>query len=139
MAEMRVKDVLKNRWLGLCLGMWMQGCGGISYVFSLYSADLKHTLSYNQEMIDGLGTSKDIGGNVGIVSGLLIDITSAWFVLLVGGLMHFVFYTLVKRLTSILYSSATCIELLEFLLPNPYNTFVIFLKALSRRIKYHRT
>jgi hypothetical protein len=74
--------------------MWMQACGGISYVFSLYSADLKHTLGYNQEMIDGFGTSKDIGGNVGIISGLLIDVTSAWFVLLVGGLLHFIFYFL---------------------------------------------
>lgn len=72
----------------------MQACGGISYVFSLYSADLKHTLGYNQEMIDGFGTSKDIGGNVGIISGLLIDVTSAWFVLLVGGLLHFIFYFL---------------------------------------------
>lgn len=70
----RVKSVLKDRWLGLCLGMWMQACGGISYVFSLYSGDLKHTLGYNQEMIDGLGTAKDIGGNVGIISGLLIDL-----------------------------------------------------------------
>lgn len=92
----RVKSVLKDRWLGLCLGMWMQACGGISYVFSLYSGDLKHTLGYNQEMIDGLGTAKDIGGNVGIISGLLIDLTSAWFVLLVGGLMHSCFYFLVS-------------------------------------------
>lgn len=86
--------MLKDRWLGLCLGMWMQACGGISYAFSLYSGDLKHTLRYNQEMIDGLGTAKDIGGNVGIISGLLIDLTSAWFVLLVGGLLHFCFYFL---------------------------------------------
>lgn len=92
----RVKRVLKDRWLGLCLGMWMQACGGISYAFSLYSGDLKHTMGYNQEMIDGLGTAKDIGGNVGIISGLLIDLTSAWFVLLVGGLLHFCFYFLVS-------------------------------------------
>ncbi|KAG6554887.1 hypothetical protein Mapa_003471 [Marchantia paleacea] len=94
MGEVSVRKVLKDRWLGLCLGLWMQACGGISYVFSLYSADLKRTMGYNQEMIDGLGTAKDIGGNVGIISGLLIDVTSAWFVLLVGGCMHFLFYTL---------------------------------------------
>lgn len=97
MGPSRVKRILKDRWLGLCLGMWMQACGGISYVFSLYSGDLKRTLGYNQEMIDGLGTAKDIGGNVGIISGLLIDLTSAWFVLLVGGLMHCSFYFLVSR------------------------------------------
>jgi hypothetical protein len=97
----RVKRVLKDRWLGLCLGMWMQACGGISYAFSLYSGDLKHTLGYNQEMIDGLGTAKDIGGNVGIISGLLIDLTSAWFVLLVGGLLHFCFYFLVSLNTKV--------------------------------------
>lgn len=95
----RVKRVLKDRWLGLCLGMWMQACGGISYAFSLYSGDLKRTLGYNQEMTDGLGTAKDIGGNVGIISGLLIDLTSAWFVLLVGGLLHFCFYFLVSLKT----------------------------------------
>ncbi|KAJ7544165.1 hypothetical protein O6H91_09G066900 [Diphasiastrum complanatum] len=94
MGSSAFQNALANKWMGLSLGMWMQACGGISYVYSLYSADLKHTLGYNQEMIDGLGTSKDIGGNVGIVSGLLIDVTSAPFVLLVGGLLHFSFYML---------------------------------------------
>lgn len=109
----RVKRVLKDRWLGLCVGMWMQACGGISYAFSLYSGDLKHTLGYNQEMIDGLGSAKDIGGNVGIISGLLIDLTSAWFVLLVGGLLHFCFYFLVSSKTLVNLTRFTTWELLN--------------------------
>ncbi|XP_024524340.1 protein NUCLEAR FUSION DEFECTIVE 4 isoform X1 [Selaginella moellendorffii] len=88
------RGLQRSRWMGLCVGMWMQACGGISYAFSLYSADLKQVMGYNQELIDALGTAKDIGGNVGIVSGLLIDRTSASFVLLVGGLMHLSFYSM---------------------------------------------
>ncbi|EFJ24061.1 hypothetical protein SELMODRAFT_101779 [Selaginella moellendorffii] len=91
------RGLQRSRWMGLCVGMWMQACGGISYAFSLYSADLKQVMGYNQELIDALGTAKDIGGNVGIVSGLLIDRTSASFVLLVGGLMHLSFYSMVWR------------------------------------------
>jgi hypothetical protein len=34
----------------------LQACGGISYVFSLYSGSIKHKMHYNQEEIDGLGT-----------------------------------------------------------------------------------
>eukprot|EP00850_Spirogloea_muscicola_P004056 SM000017S02796 [mRNA] locus=s17:307703:312742:+ [translate_table: standard] len=90
----RLRYMLRDRWLGLVFGMWMQACGGISYAFSLYSADLKMQLNYNQEMTDGLGTSKDIGGNVGIVSGLLIDVIPAWLILLVGATMHLCGYTM---------------------------------------------
>lgn len=92
-----LRAALKGKWLGLCVGMWLQACGGISYVFPLYSADLKAVLGYNQEMIDGIGTFKDIGGNVGIISGLLIDATAAWFVLLIGGLLHLSFFTMVRH------------------------------------------
>ena len=88
--------MLRDRWLGLVLGMWMQACGGISYTFSLYSADMKAQLGYNQEMVDGLGTSKDIGGNVGIVSGLLIDVIPPSVILLVGATMHLLGYSMVS-------------------------------------------
>eukprot|EP00271_Cylindrocystis_brebissonii_P007471 TRINITY_DN21046_c0_g1_i1.p1 TRINITY_DN21046_c0_g1~~TRINITY_DN21046_c0_g1_i1.p1 ORF type:complete len:598 (-),score=127.18 TRINITY_DN21046_c0_g1_i1:1375-3168(-) len=84
----RVRHMLRDRWLGLVLGMWMQSCGGISYTFSLYSAAMKEQLGYNQGMTDGLGTAKDIGGNVGIVSGLLIDVLPPWTILLIGGGLH---------------------------------------------------
>lgn len=90
----RLRLMLRDRWLGLILGMWMQACGGISYTFSLYSADMKRQLGYNQEMTDGLGTAKDIGGNVGIVSGLLIDCMPPWAILMVGGVMHLFGYTM---------------------------------------------
>ncbi|CAI5529220.1 unnamed protein product [Closterium sp. Naga37s-1] len=84
----RVQRMWRDRWLGLILGMWLQACGGISYAFSLYSAALKDKLQYSQEAVDGLGTAKDIGGNVGIVSGLLIDLMPAWAILAIGAGMH---------------------------------------------------
>lgn len=95
----RISGMWQDRWLGLVFGMWMQGCGGISYTFGLYSAALKSRLGYNQEMTDGLGTSKDIGGNVGIVSGLLIDLIPPWTVLLIGGAMHLGGYSVVSHRT----------------------------------------
>lgn len=95
----RLRHMLRDRWLGLVVGMWMQACGGISYTFSLYSADMKAQLGYNQEMVDALGTSKDIGGNVGIVSGLLIDVVPPSLILLVGAAMHLLGYSMVSHST----------------------------------------
>ncbi|CAI6006304.1 unnamed protein product [Closterium sp. NIES-64] len=90
----RVQRMWRDRWLGLILGMWLQACGGISYAFSLYSAALKDKLQYSQEAVDGLGTAKDIGGNVGIVSGLLIDLMPAWAILAIGAAMHLFGYSM---------------------------------------------
>ncbi|CAI7759849.1 unnamed protein product, partial [Closterium sp. NIES-54] len=90
----RVQRMWRDRWLGLILGMWLQACGGISYAFSLYSAALKDKLQYSQEAVDGLGTAKDIGGNVGIVSGLLIDLMPAWAILAIGAGMHLFGYSM---------------------------------------------
>lgn len=47
-------------------------------------------------MIDGFGFVKDIGGNVGIILGLLIDLIFVWFVFFVGGFFYFCFYFLVS-------------------------------------------
>lgn len=47
-------------------------------------------------MIDGFGIVKDIGGNVGIILGLLIDLMFVWFVFFVGGFLYFCFYFLVS-------------------------------------------
>lgn len=91
----RIRRMLNDKWLGLIVGMWMQACGGISYTFSLYSADMKQQLQYNQEMTDGLGTAKDIGGNVGIVSGILIDHFQPWVILLIGASCHLFGYSMV--------------------------------------------
>ncbi|CAI5477067.1 unnamed protein product [Closterium sp. Yama58-4] len=90
----RFRRMWRDRWLGLILGMWLQACGGISYAFSLYSAALKDKLQYSQEAVDGLGTAKDIGGNVGIVSGLLIDLMPAWAILAIGAAMHLFGYSM---------------------------------------------
>eukprot|EP00850_Spirogloea_muscicola_P023882 SM000400S15605 [mRNA] locus=s400:18012:20578:- [translate_table: standard] len=78
------RPLWRSRWLGLVLGLWLQACGGCSYNFGLYSGSIKAALGYDQRALDALATAKDVGGNVGIVSGFLYDAWPPWAVLLVG-------------------------------------------------------
>lgn len=62
---------------------------GATYLFGVYSKDIKSTLGYDQTTITLLGFFKDLGANVGVPSGLLAEITPTWFVLLVGSALNF--------------------------------------------------
>ncbi|KAH1066725.1 hypothetical protein J1N35_031712 [Gossypium stocksii] len=62
---------------------------GSVYLFGTYSNDIKTTLGYDQTTINLLGFSKDVGANVGILTGLIAEITPTWFVLLLGAAVNF--------------------------------------------------
>ncbi|PPS00049.1 hypothetical protein GOBAR_AA20608 [Gossypium barbadense] len=62
---------------------------GSVYLFGTYSNEIKTTLGYDQTTINLLGFSKDVGANVGILTGLIAEITPTWFVLLLGAALNF--------------------------------------------------
>lgn len=101
----RLQNLLSNRWMVLAAATWMEACSGVSYMFGLYSESLKNTLGYSQQMLDGIGMAKDIGGNVGITSGFLGDYAPNWVVLLVGAIQNaagygMIWLVLTKRISA---------------------------------------
>lgn len=62
---------------------------GATYLFGTYSIEIKTSLGYDQTTINILGFSKDLGGNVGFLSGLVAEVTPTWFVLLLEAALNF--------------------------------------------------
>lgn len=48
---------------------------GATYLFGVYSKTIKSTLGYDQTTLNLLSTFKDLGANVGVLSGLLAEVT----------------------------------------------------------------
>ncbi|CAH9077173.1 unnamed protein product [Cuscuta europaea] len=90
-----VIQVLRGRWFMMFASFLIMAGAGATYLFGVYSKDIKSTLGYDQSTLNLLGSFKDVGANVGIVSGLIAEVTPTWFVLLIGSAMNFAGYFLI--------------------------------------------
>ena len=61
-------------------------------MFSLYSREIKSVLGYDQSTLNLLSFFKDLGSNIGIISGLINEVTPPWVVLTIGGALNFFGY-----------------------------------------------
>ncbi|GMI71188.1 PICLORAM RESISTANT30 [Hibiscus trionum] len=94
---------MKNFCLKLILGRWfmvfasllIMSVSGATYIFGLYSNVIKTSLGYDQTTLNLLSFSKDLGGNVGIISGLINEVTPPWVILLIGSVMNFFGYFMI--------------------------------------------
>lgn len=68
---------------------------GATYLFGIYSKEIKSSLGYDQTTLNLLGFFKDLGANVGVMSGLIAEVTPTWFVLLIGSAMNFAGYLMI--------------------------------------------
>ncbi|KAK3021030.1 hypothetical protein RJ639_045343 [Escallonia herrerae] len=85
-----VIHVVRGRWISLFASIFiMVGAGG-TYVFGIYSMEIKTSLGYDQTTLNLLGFFKDLGANIGVLPGLIAEITPTWFLLLIGSAMNFV-------------------------------------------------
>lgn len=64
---------LNSKWVSTVASIWIQCTSGSLYTFSIYSQTLKSTQHYDQSTLDIVSVSKDIGANIGVLSGLLYD------------------------------------------------------------------
>ncbi|OMP02422.1 Nodulin-like protein [Corchorus olitorius] len=80
---------LRGRWFALFASFLIMAGAGASYLFGTYSKQIKETLGYDQTTLNLLGFFKDLGGNIGLLSGLIAEVTPTWFVLLLGALLNF--------------------------------------------------
>lgn len=92
---------LKNsKWVSTVASIWIQCTSGSLYTFSIYSQTLKSTQHYDQSTLDIVSVSKDIGANIGVLSGVIYDFlatrtrTGPWVVHLLGSAQCFLGYFL---------------------------------------------
>ncbi|KAI7982574.1 Protein NUCLEAR FUSION DEFECTIVE 4 [Camellia lanceoleosa] len=87
--------VVRGRWFSLFASFLIMAGAGATYLFGVYSKDIKSSLGYDQTTLNLLGFFKDLGANVGVLSGLIAEVTPTWFVLLVGSAMNFTGYLMI--------------------------------------------
>jgi hypothetical protein len=81
-------QVLRGRWFMAYGSFLIMSAAGATYIFAIYSKDIKSTLGYTQEKLNTVGFFKDVGANVGIHVGLVAEVTPPWLVLAVGAAMN---------------------------------------------------
>ncbi|KAK6137905.1 hypothetical protein DH2020_028363 [Rehmannia glutinosa] len=90
-----ILQVLRGRWFMMFASFLIMAGAGATYLFGVYSKVIKSTLGYDQSTLNLLSSCKDLGANVGVLSGLIAEITPPWFVLLVGSAMNFAGYFMI--------------------------------------------
>ncbi|CAH9113891.1 unnamed protein product [Cuscuta epithymum] len=87
--------VLTGRWFMVFASLLIEAMAGSTFMFGLYSREMKSSLGYDQTTLNLVSFFKDLGANVGIISGLINEVTPPWVVLLAGALMNFFGYFMI--------------------------------------------
>ncbi|RAL38368.1 hypothetical protein DM860_002346 [Cuscuta australis] len=87
--------VLTGRWFMVFGSLLIMAMAGATYMFGLYSGEVKSALGYDQTTLNLLSFFKDLGGNVGIISGLVNEVTPPSVVLLTGAIMNLFGYSMI--------------------------------------------
>ncbi|KAH7512016.1 protein NUCLEAR FUSION DEFECTIVE 4 [Ziziphus jujuba] len=87
--------LILGQWFMIFAAILIMSVAGATYMFSLYSKDIKTSLGYDQSTLNLLSSFKDLGGNVGIISGLINEVSPPWVVLSVGAIMNFTGYFMI--------------------------------------------
>jgi hypothetical protein len=88
-------QVGRGRWFTIFASFLIMTGAGATYLFGIYSKQIKASLGYDQTTLNLMGFFKDLGANVGVFSGLIAEVTPTWFVLLVGSAMNFTGYFMI--------------------------------------------
>ncbi|XP_074272211.1 protein NUCLEAR FUSION DEFECTIVE 4 [Silene latifolia] len=89
------EQIVKGRWFTVFASFLIMAGAGATYLFGIYSKDIKSSLGYTQSTLNLLGFFKDFGANVGVFSGLIAEIIPTWAVLLIGSAMNFIGYFMI--------------------------------------------
>ncbi|KAG2723434.1 hypothetical protein I3843_02G149000 [Carya illinoinensis] len=88
-------QVITGRWFVVFASFLIMSAAGATYMFSLYSNEIKSVLAYDQTTLNLLSFFKDVGANVGILSGLINEVTPPWVVLSLGAVLNFFGYFMI--------------------------------------------
>ncbi|KAL1209830.1 Protein NUCLEAR FUSION DEFECTIVE 4 [Cardamine amara subsp. amara] len=88
-------QILTGRWFMFFASLLIMSTAGATYMFGIYSEDIKQALGYDQTTINLLSFFKDLGGNVGVLGGLINEVTPPWVVLFIGAILNFFGYFMI--------------------------------------------
>ncbi|XP_044460930.1 protein NUCLEAR FUSION DEFECTIVE 4-like [Mangifera indica] len=88
-------QVITGRWFMVFASLLIMAAAGATYMFSLYSNEIKESLGYDQSTLNLLSFFKDLGANVGVLSGLINEVTPPWVVLFIGAIMNLFGYAMI--------------------------------------------
>ncbi|XP_058205074.1 protein NUCLEAR FUSION DEFECTIVE 4-like [Rhododendron vialii] len=88
-------QVLTGRWFMVFASFLIMSAAGATYMFGDYSGEIKSALGYDQSTITLLSFFKDLGANVGVLSGLINEVTPPWVVLSMGAVLNFFGYFMI--------------------------------------------
>ncbi|XP_061363975.1 protein NUCLEAR FUSION DEFECTIVE 4-like [Gastrolobium bilobum] len=98
-VDMKMKalaiQVVTGRWFVVFASFLIMAVSGATYMFGLYSGDIKNSLGYDQTTLNLLSFFKDLGANFGVLSGLINEITPPWVVLAMGSVLNFFGYFMI--------------------------------------------
>ncbi|OMO81811.1 Nodulin-like protein [Corchorus capsularis] len=88
-------NLIMGRWFMVFATMLIMSVSGGTYIFGLYSNAIKTSLGYDQTTLNLISFFKDLGGNIGILSGLINEIAPPWVTLFIGVVMNFLGYFMI--------------------------------------------
>ncbi|KAG6728323.1 hypothetical protein I3842_02G168200 [Carya illinoinensis] len=88
-------QVITGRWFVVFASFLIMSNSGATYLFGLYSNEIKSVLAYDQTTLNWLSFFKDGGANIGILSGLINEVTPPWVVLSLGAVLNFFGYFMI--------------------------------------------
>ncbi|KAG5557252.1 hypothetical protein RHGRI_007497 [Rhododendron griersonianum] len=88
-------QVLTGRWFMVFASFLIMSAAGATFMFGDYSGEIKSALGYDQTTITLLSFFKDLGASVGILSGLINEVTPPWVVLSMGAVLNFFGYFMI--------------------------------------------
>uniref|UniRef100_A0A6M2ERA7 Uncharacterized protein n=1 Tax=Populus davidiana TaxID=266767 RepID=A0A6M2ERA7_9ROSI len=99
-------QIVTGRWFMVFASLLIMSAAGATYMFALYSPDIKSALGYDQTTLNLLSFFKDVGSNVGVLSGLINEVTPPWVVLSIGAVLNFFGYFMIwlavtKKITGV--------------------------------------
>ncbi|KAK4419260.1 hypothetical protein Salat_2338900 [Sesamum alatum] len=87
--------VLTSRWFMVFACLLIMAMSGATYMFGIFSNDIKTSLGYDQTTLNLIGFFKDLGTNIGIMSGVINEVAPPWVVLAIGVAMNFSGYFMI--------------------------------------------
>ena len=93
-------QILTGRWFMVFASFLILSASGATYMFGLYSSTIKSTLGYDQTTLNLISFCKDLGANVGVLAGLINEVTPPWVVLSMGAALNFFGYFMIWLVVS---------------------------------------
>ncbi|XP_058074947.1 uncharacterized protein LOC131223525 [Magnolia sinica] len=88
-------QVVRGRYFMLYASTLILSTTGAGYIFGIYSGVIKSSMAYNQQTLNTLSFCKDLGSNIGILSGVIHEISPPSIVLAIGAAMNLSGYLMI--------------------------------------------